>query len=381
MRFGIAGLGNAGFQVLPYFEKVSGVELAAVADTRKAALDSLTAQYKVVRTFESVEELCQCQEVDAVWIATPNEFHAEHAVMASSHGKHIICEKPMAVTLQECDRMIEASEKNKVTLLLHSKANDPPVAKIREIVSSGRLGRLIQINTWNYKGWLRSARLPAEVDTSKGGGVVFRQGSHQVDIVRRIGGSRVTKVRGITGKWNRHFDTEGNFTALLEFEDGTPATLVFNGYGFFDMTEMTWGIGEGGTKASRQDVGENVPTGPVDPSVRYAMPRRSQMRKRGKEVFQPFFGLTLVSCEGGDIRQSPEGLFVYSEKGRQEIPCEPYLDRGTELVNLLNAVHRGARVPTDGKWGKATLEILLAILQSSKEGREIILSHQTPGEN
>ncbi len=381
LRFGIAGLGNAGHQVLPYFQKVAGVELAAIADTRKAALDSLPPQYKRVRTFESVAELCQCQEVDAVWIATPNEFHAEHAVVAANHGKHMICEKPMAVTLQECDRMIEASENNKVTLLVHSKANDPPVGKIGEIISSGRLGRLIQVNTWNYKGWLRSARLPSEVDTTKGGGVVFRQGSHQVDIVRHIGGGRVTKVRGIAGKWNRHFDTEGNFTALLEFEDGTPATLIFNGYGFFDMTEMTWGIGESGTKVSKRAANEKVPTGPLDPSERYAMPRRSELRKKGKEAFQPFFGLTLVSCEGGDIRQSPEGLFLYTDKGRQAVHCTPYLDRGTELLNLFNAVNGRTHVSTDGKWGKATLEVLLAILRSSREGREITLSHQMGSQN
>ena len=381
LRFGIAGLGNAGYQVLPYFQKVAGVELAAIADIRKTALDSLPAQYQGVRTFESVAELCQSQEVDAVWIATPNEFHAEHAVVAANHGKHIICEKPMAVTLGECDRMIEASEKNKVTLLLHSKANDPPVAKIREIISSGRLGRLIQINTWNYKGWLRSARLPSEVDTSKGGGVVFRQGSHQVDIVRYIGGGRILKVRAITGKWNRHFDTEGNFTALLEFEDGTPATLVFNGYGFFNMTEMTWGIGEGGTIATKRASNEKIPTGPVDPSLRYAMPRLSETRNREGQVFQPIFGLTLVSCEQGDLRQSPEGLFLYTHKGGQEIPCTPYLDRETELLNLLNAVNNGMRVSTDGRWGKATLEVLLAILRSSKEGREITLSHQVGDQN
>ena len=378
MRFGIAGLGNAGYQVLPYFQKIPGIELAAVADVRQQAFESLPSEFKEVRTFDSVAGLCQCQEVDAIWIATPNDFHAEHAVVAANHGKHIICEKPMAVTLTECDRMIEASENNKVILLLHSKANDPPVAKIREIVSSGRLGRLIQINTWNYKGWLRSARLPSEVDTSKGGGVVYRQGAHQVDIVRSIGGGRVKSVRAITGKWNRNFDTEGNFTAFLEFEDGTPATLVFNGYGYFGMTEMTWGIGEGGTKASKDPSREKSPAGAVKPSERYAMPRRSELRKDGKEVFQPIFGLTLVSCEHGDVRQSPEGLFIYSDNGRKELPCSPYLDRGTELLNLSNAVQKGTRVPTDGKWGKATLEVLLAILQSSKEDREITLNHQVP---
>jgi len=210
---------------------------------------------------------------------------------------------------------------------------------------------------------------------------VYRQGAHQVDIVRCIGGGMVKKVRGITGKWNPHFDTEGNFTALLEFEDGTPATLVFNGYGFFDMTELTWGIGEGGTKTSEQRGNKRDkkgPTGPVDPAVRYAMPRRAEMREREGKLWQPIFGLTLVSCEKGDIRQSPEGLYLDTKRGREDIPCPPYLDRSTELLKLCGAFTRRSPVFTDGRWGKATLEVLLAILQSSREGREITLSHQVP---
>ncbi|NIO09293.1 MAG: gfo/Idh/MocA family oxidoreductase [Deltaproteobacteria bacterium] len=277
--------------------------------------------------------------------------------------------------------MIEAADKNRVKLLVHSKANDPPVIKVRETVASGQLGRLIQINTWNYKGWLRSARLPAEVDTAKGGGVVYRQGAHQVDIVRFIGGGLVKSVRAVTGKWNRNFDTEGNFTAFLEFEDGTPATLVFNGYGYFDMTEMTWGIGEGGKKALKKTPKTPSPKGAVNASQRYAMPRRAELRKQGREVFQPIFGLTLVSCERGDIRQSPEGLFIYSEKGQTELLCAPFFDRGTELLNLSNAVNEGTSIPTDGRWGKATLEVLLAILQSSEKGREVKLKHQVPNEH
>ncbi len=384
MRLGIAGLGNAGYQILPHIEKTAGVELGAVADLREEALESFRAKDKGVRTFRSVDEMCECKELDAVWVATPNEFHAEHTVAAAKRHKHIICEKPMALSLEECDMMIEAAEDNGVRLLIHSKANDPPVVKIREVISSGQLGRLIQINTWNYKGWLRSARLPSEVDTSKGGGVVYRQGAHQVDIVRCIGGGMVKKVRAITGKWNPHFDTEGNFTAFLEFEDGTPATLVFNGYGYFDMTELTWGIGEGGTKSSKQrrDQGDKKePTGPVDPAVRYAMPRRAETRRSEGKRWQPIFGLTLVSCEKGDIRQSPEGLYVYSEKGMEEILCAPYLDRSAELLRLCGTASphgRGSPVYTDGRWGRATLEVILAILDSSPDSHEITLSRQVP---
>ena len=375
LRLGIAGLGNAGHAVLRDLKHTPAVALAAVADVRKDALESFREKTDA-ETFDSVEAMCQSRNIDAVWIATPNEFHAEHAIAAAVNGKHIVCEKPMALSLQECDRMNAAAAESGVKLLMHSKAGDPPVVKMREVVASGRLGRLIQINSWNYKGWLKTARLPSEVDTSKGGGVVYRQGAHQIDIVRCIGGGTVKSVRAITGNWHPSFETEGNYTAFLEFEDGTPATLVFNGYGGFDITELTWGIGEGGYIASKKLASESAPPGPVDVSTKYAAPVRAEMGGREGDRKQPFFGLTLVSCERGDMRQSPDGLFLYTHGGREELDCPPFLDRGGELLKLYGAVVRNQHVFTDGKWGQATLEVALAILQSSKEKRAISLSYQ-----
>lgn len=83
----------------------------------------------------------------------------------------------------------------------------------------------------------------------------------------------------------------------------------------------------------------------------------------------------------GDIRQSPDGLYLYTNNGREEIPCPPFLDRAGDLLKLYEAATTQNRpVFTDGQWGKATLEVVLAILQSSKERREIALAHQVPFE-
>ncbi len=378
LRLGVAGLGNAGHAVLRGLGRVIGVGLTAAADVRKEALESLRKNHKEVETFDSVEKMCKSGNVDAVWIATPNEFHEEHTVAAAKHGKHIILEKPMAISLEQCGNMIAVARKNGVQLLMHSKVSQPPVVKMREIVASGRLGRVIHINTWNYKGWLNSPRLPSEVDTSKGGGVLYRQGPHQIDIVRYIGGGMVKSVRGITGRWNPHFDTEGNYTAFLEFDDGTPATLVFNGYGFFDITELRWDIGEGGGKVLDRYTKSRRPTALADADSRYAMPRRAEPRRREGEQKQPIYGLTLVSCERGDIRQSPDGLYVYTEEGREEVFCSPHLDRAIELKKLYQAVLNERPVFPAGAWGRASLEVVLAILQSSRERREVYLSHQVP---
>ncbi|HZT06836.1 MAG TPA: Gfo/Idh/MocA family oxidoreductase [Chloroflexota bacterium] len=377
IRLGLAGLGNEGRQIAPYFAREETVELTAVADVRAEAREAFRHDFPSVRAFESVEAMCRSGAVDAVWIATPNPFHAEHTICAAENGVHVILEKPMAITLDQAEAMVEAAERSRIRLLLHSHASDAPVVKMREIVASGRLGRLIGIHAWSYKGWLRSPRLPAELDTSMGGGVVFRQGPHQIEIVRRIGGGMVRSVRAYAGRWHSSFQTEGDYTALLEFENGAPATLVFNGYGYFNITDLTWGVGESGFASSAGYRRQVRQTAPADPATFYTKPRLERPRP-DRERRQPIFGLTVVSCEYGDLRQSPDGIYVYTDDGCEEIICPPYRDRAGDLRAMAQAIAGGTSVFPDGRWGLATLEVILGILQSSREGRTITLAHQCP---
>ncbi len=375
VRFGIAGIGNEGRQIAPYFDLEPSVELTAAADVRPEALDSFREDYPQAKPFQSVEAMCESGDVDAIWVATPNPYHAEHTIAAARAGVDVILEKPMAITLDEASAMVEATEKAGTRLLLHSHASDSPVVTMRDVIVSGRLGRLIGIHAWSYKAWLRSPRLPAEVDTSRGGGVVFRQGPHQIEIVRRIGGGLVGSVRAYTGRWHPAFQTEGDYTAMLEFADGTPATMVFNGYGYFNITDLTWGVTESGFVSSGGYKKQVTQTAPIDPAVFYTKPRLERP-KLDRERKQPIYGLAIASCEGGDLRQSPDGVFVYTDEGCEEIVCPPYRDRATDLKEMADAINEGRGVFPDGRWGLATLEVILAILQSARERREIVLSHQ-----
>jgi phthalate 4,5-cis-dihydrodiol dehydrogenase len=383
LRIGVAGLGAASKQILPHIDRVPGMALTAGADTRPDAVEEFQKKYQGRKAFHSVEDMYASGEIDAVWIATPNVNHADHTVKAAEHGIHVIVEKPTAVTLAETDRMIEACDRHKVKLVQgHSKVYGPAIQKIREIVASGRFGKVIQINSWNSNDWLQRPRLASEVDTSVGGGIVFRQGPHMIDIIRYIGGGMVKSVRAVTGRNDKNFNTEGDFTAFLEFENGCAATGVFNGYGFFDAAELTWGIGEGGKRLPEENTGQHASgerlKGAVDMAYKYANPRTTEERATRERSTQSFFGITVVACEEGIIRQSPNGLFVYSDKGREEIPCGKDEGRAAELKSLQDAIDENRPPFLDGRWGKATLEVCLAMLESSKERREITLSHQVP---
>jgi len=91
----------------------------------------------------------------------------------------------------------------------------------------------------------------------------------------------------------------------------------------------------------------------------------------------PFFGLTVVTCENGVVRQSPEGLFVYDKNGRREVPCPPHQGRTGELLELYEAVTLDRPTLLDARWGMATAEVVIGILESSRERRDVMLKYQS----
>jgi phthalate 4,5-cis-dihydrodiol dehydrogenase len=388
IRLGIAGLGVASTQILPPLAKLPFIKITAAADTRGDALAKFCQAYDG-EGHSSVENLCRSANVDAVYIATPNMLHAEHAIIAARHGKHIIVEKPMAMTLAECDAMNEAAEKHGVKLLCgHTHSFDPPVRKIREIVKGGELGRLRMINTWNFNEFMYRPRMRHELAMSRG--VVLNQGPHHVDIVRLIGGGLVRSVRAMTGIWDKAREWEGSYSCYLEFENGTPATLVYNGYGFFDTAELFEWVGEGGqyrdprTNLNVRDHLRKVRTPEQEEQLKEAMRFGGNREGEYSHVWngerkQPFFGMTLVSCEKGDIRQTPEGLRIYGESELREITL-PAGRRGreAEVEELYNGVVHDRPVFHDGHWGAATLEVCLAMIESAEKRHEVFLSHQVP---
>jgi phthalate 4,5-cis-dihydrodiol dehydrogenase len=385
---GMAGLGVASTQILPPISNLPFVEITAAADLRTDALAKFRETYGG-ETYTRIEQLCASPNVDAVYIATPNQLHAEHAIIAAKHQKHVIVEKPMAMSIAECERMNQAAEENGVKLLCgHTHSFDPPIRKIREIVKSRELGKLCMIHTWNYNEFMYRPRMRHELAMSRG--VVLNQGPHHVDIVRLIGGGMVRSVRAMTGIWDKAREWEGSYTCYLEFEDGTPATLVYSGYGFFDTAELFSWVGEGGqhrdpeTNLKVRGRLREVRSPEEEEQLKEAMRFGGQREGEFSHVWsgerkQPFFGFTLVSCERGDIRQTPDGLFIYGENEKREIKL-PAGSRGreAEVEELYNAVVHARPVFHDGRWGAATLEVCLAILESAEKRREIVLSHQVP---
>jgi phthalate 4,5-cis-dihydrodiol dehydrogenase len=391
LRLGIAGIGIAAEQVLPNIGSIADtVRLTAVADIRPDALRAFGSRHPGAQLFDSVEALCASDAVDVVWVSTPNEFHARHAVIAANNGKHVVCEKPMATTIDECNEIVAAIDANGVKYVQgHSKIYYAVLRQMRDVIKSGELGRVTQINTWNFNDWLIRPRTEAEERTDLGTGPVFRQGPHQVDIVRYLTGSPVTNVHAVTARHevgSPH--TESDYTALLTFEDGAAATLVFNAQGYFDIAELTWGLGESGYRMLNADsVRPAERRAPMSAQDKFRFQLEGDPYGRGNAGAedrqstrrQPFFGLTIVQCERGTLRQSPDGVYVYDCNGRRELACGSGYKRGAaELMELADSLAEDRQPFLDAAWGRATLEVCVAILESSSLRRDVELQYQLP---
>jgi phthalate 4,5-cis-dihydrodiol dehydrogenase len=381
LRLGIAGLGLAGAMMMRAAIVHPRITLAAACDPLPRPREAFARDTRG-RVYATVEELCADPEVEAIYIASPHELHAEQAVTAMERGKHVLVEKPLALTLADCDRVIAAAERTGVQVIVgHTHGFDPNVRYVRRLVQGGELGRLGMILSFNYTDFLYRPRRPEELVTERGGGVTFNQVMHQVETVRAIGG-RVRSVRANVGVLDPGRPSEGNCAAFLEFESGAAATLVYSGYDFFDSDELHGWVAEGGNLKGA------VSHGAARRRMRDASaaePERQRDLGYGgrrlpvEQPHLPHFGFLLVTCEKGDIRFTPDGVAVYGLDGARDIRIERGEGRpghGDALDALWTAVRTGRRDDRDARWGKASVEVILAILRSARERREVVLEHQ-----
>lgn len=379
LRIGIVGLGNAGLAFVPALQKHRDFEWVAFAEPIEGTRLSSEIRFGI-KGYANLVDMLKHPGLDLVCIASPTECHTQQALQAVEAGKHVLVEKPMAVDLADALKMVSAADKAGVAMLVgHSHSYDMPIRKMRELIASGELGRVRMAHNWCYTDWMYRPRRPDELDLSLGGGVTFRQGSHQFDILRLLCGGAARSVRARTFDWDPQRSTIGAHTVFIDFENGAVATAVYNGYGGFQSAELTHGISEWGfAPPANGAIVHRRRSGVRDPEAELkAKQARAGTAIPDQAPHQPFFGVTLVSCERGDIRQSAQGLWVYTAEGPREISLPVDQSPRDLVLDELSDVIRGHAPAThDGRWGMANLEICLAAIASSQNSEDMLLHQQ-----
>jgi len=384
IKLGVAGLGRAFTLMLPTFLADPRVELVAACDPRQEARAQFAADFGGA-VYKDIDSLACDPAVEAIYVASPHQFHAAHTQAAARNGKHVLLEKPMALTLAECDEMIAACQAARVQLIVgHCHSFDAPYLHARDVIRSGACGQVQMIHALNYTDFLYRPRRPEELQTATGGGVVFSQAAHQVDVVRLLAGSRVVRVRAITGAWDPARDTEGAYTALLWFDNGAFASLTYSGYGHFDSDEWCEGVGEMGNAKNPADYGaaRKRLAQVADPAAEARLKNEAtyggpayRPPARATPALHQHFGSVLVSCQRADLRPVSSGVWIYADadKRHEALPA-PAVPRFEVIDELFGALRHGAAPLHDGEWARATLEVCLALLRSAREQRDIELA-------
>lgn len=202
----------------------SNAELAAVVSRDSARAATAAKRVGAPHSFDSIDAIDK-NLVDGVFLVLPNTQHAPYAIAAAQRGLHVICEKPMAPTLAECQAMIDAARENNVILAVaHCMEWAPPVAKARELIEQGAVGTVISatitgsFNSPPSNTWRQDDTMDA------GGGPLFDMGVHNIDTIQRLVGP-IERVAAFIDHHIYHYAAEDTATLLLHFASGAHGTM------------------------------------------------------------------------------------------------------------------------------------------------------------
>jgi|HigsolmetaAR202D_1030399.scaffolds.fasta_scaffold00061_33 Predicted dehydrogenases and related proteins len=301
--------------------------LRAIADIDQSRADSLAAQYDC-DGYTDYHKLLERPDIDIVTIALPNHLHAQAAIDAARAGKHVFVEKPMALTLEECDAMSEAAQAAKIKMMVgHTQHFFAVNRKAHEIISSGGIGELsFMTDTW-YKPFGLELRLPWFLDRAYGGGMWQMNGAHMVDRMIWFSNSPVVAVKAsINNKLIKQASDDSSIV-MLQHANGLHSTIAHAGY---RVGDERWN-------------GEFIGT--------------EGMLKLA--TFAP-----------------NAGLWIARSDHYEEVAYEPNNPFALEFELFAEAIRNNSEEPITPRYARHIVAVLLAAEESARTGREVILSER-----
>lgn len=228
-KLALVGCGRISRNHFEALRKVDGLELTAVCDIVPERAQAASEQ-EGVACFTSYEEMLQRADVDVVSICTPSGLHPTHGTMAARAGKHVITEKPMAISLGQADELVKACDDAGVFLFVVKQNRlNPPIQLLRRAVDKGRFGRIYLANT--TVRWQRPQdyydQAPWRGTWEFDGGAIMNQASHYVDLMQWLVGP-VESVTAKTATQARRIETEDSGVAVLKFRSGALGVIEVN---------------------------------------------------------------------------------------------------------------------------------------------------------
>jgi len=227
IKFAIIGCGKVSPKHAESLKSIPSAELTAVCDKNEDRAKSFAKKYNCRHYADYNELLKKEKDADCVIVCTPHAHHAEITISSANAGKHVVTEKPMAMNLEEADKMIAACKKNNVKLfVVKQNRYNEPIKRLKDAINQGRFGKIFYGNTTVY--WSRPQEYYDEDPwrgTKADGGVLMNQASHHVDMLRWLMGD-VESIKATTGTLTHKIESEDTGLVILKFRNGALGTIV-----------------------------------------------------------------------------------------------------------------------------------------------------------
>jgi UDP-N-acetyl-2-amino-2-deoxyglucuronate dehydrogenase len=335
-RIALVGCGRISKNHFDAIDQIDGLELAAVCDTDPERAKVAGEQRKVPH-FTSLEKMLKESKADVVTIATPSGLHAEQGVAAAQAGKHVVMEKPMAISLTGADALVHACDKAGVQLFVVKQNRlNQPVQLLKRAVDRNRFGRIYMASCIVH--WARPQeyydQAPWRGTWEFDGGAFMNQASHYVDLIQWVMGP-VESVMAKTATLARRIETEDSGIAILKFRSGALGTIQVTMLAYPRNLEGSLTIlGEkgsakiGGTAVNKIEHWEFAEYDDDDKLIEAA-------------------------------NTNPPNVYGLGHQGYYR--------------NVVSVLRGEAKPDTDGRAGRKSLELILGIYESAKTGREVPL--------
>ena len=229
LGWGIIGIGiHANRFMGPAISKAHNTKFIAACHPNMERAKSFGYKHGVKSTYDSFERMLKDPELEVVYIASPNNLHAQHAIQAAKSGKHVLCEKPMAIKESECEQMIEACQRNNVKLGVNFQNRYHPAhVKIRNLIQEGKVGEIYVARAQYCSGYVYGHWQGWRNDPDvAGAGALMGLGLHPIDLVRYVMGSDVEEVQSIFVIQTPYHKVDEMVYATLKLQNGAYCNLV-----------------------------------------------------------------------------------------------------------------------------------------------------------
>ena len=325
LRWGILSTAKIGrTKVIPGIAAAPNCEVTAIASRDPGVARATADALGIPRAHGSYEALLADPEVDAVYIPLPNHLHADWTIAAARAGKHVLCEKPLATTVADAERMIAAAEDARVVLMeAFMYRHHPSWVAVRELIAAGRIGRLVAVQSWfSYFN-----DDPANIRNilAAGGGALYDIGCYCVNLSRMLFEGEPTRVLGSI--WRDPVGgTDTVVSAILEFGEGV-ATF---------------------TASTRAEDDQRVHVHGTEGRISLGIPFN----------IPPHLPTHVLIASGGDPPVAPEVETLTFE------PSDPYT---AEAAAFADAVLAGRPAPVPPSDAVANLRVIEAIFRGAEE--------------